>query len=148
MKRNNFYYSTTVVVSHIACFECSQRSPVFGGGSLPHVFQWVETFAIDPSASCMEKNIPKAHHNIPFVTWVFLKIGVPQNGWFIMENPIKLDDLGVQHPHKDMFHEDPSGMCTSKLSSKTSALTVVDAWFNMPITSTVWSKGQASKVSR
>ena len=27
--------------------------------------------------------------------WVFPKIGVPQNGWFIIENPIELDDLGV-----------------------------------------------------
>ena len=26
--------------------------------------------------------------------WVFPKIGVPQNGWFKMENPIKMDDLG------------------------------------------------------
>ena len=27
--------------------------------------------------------------------WVFPKIGVPQNGWFIiMENSIKMDDLG------------------------------------------------------
>ena len=41
-------------------------------------------------------NIPK--HRDPkkqFTIWVFPKIGVPQNGWFIMENPIKLDDLGV-----------------------------------------------------
>ena len=30
-----------------------------------------------------------------FLIWVFPKIGVPQNGWFITENPIKLDDLGV-----------------------------------------------------
>ena len=29
------------------------------------------------------------------IIWVFPKIVVPQNGCFMMENPIKMDDLGV-----------------------------------------------------
>ena len=32
---------------------------------------------------------------IHFPIWGFPKIGIPQNGWFIMENPFKMDDLGV-----------------------------------------------------
>ena len=32
---------------------------------------------------------------LKLLIWMFPKIGVPQNGWSIMENPIKMDDLGV-----------------------------------------------------
>jgi len=30
-----------------------------------------------------------------YILWMFPKIVVPQNGWFIKENLIKMDDLGV-----------------------------------------------------
>ena len=46
--------------------------------------------------------------NSCFFTWVLPKIRVPQNRWFIMENPIKMDDLGGchniwKHPHVTML---------------------------------------------
>ena len=33
--------------------------------------------------------------NMQLDIWVFPKIGVPQNRWLIVENPIKMHDLGV-----------------------------------------------------
>ena len=40
--------------------------------------------------------------------WMFPKIVVPQNGWFTIENPIKMDDLGVplflETPKWIIFH--------------------------------------------
>ena len=41
-------------------------------------------------------------HKIYIYIWVFPKIGVPQNGWFIRETPIKMDDLGLP-----LFSETP-----------------------------------------
>ena len=54
-------------------------------------------------------------------TWVFPKIGVPQNGWFLMENPIKMDDLGdttiFGNPHMCTTQQTVRSAATARLFS-------------------------------
>ena len=72
----------------VAKIHCIPKKKLWGNGSRENIFrafrpasreEFFEDFLICPT--------PRI--------WVFPKIGIPQNGWFIMENPFKMDDLGV-----------------------------------------------------
>ena len=68
-----------------------------GSADIFHLPVWEDSDCPIPTLSCSKIEM-----------WVFPKIVVSQNGWFIMENPIKMGDLGVP-----LFLETPK--CSSSI---------------------------------
>ena len=76
-------------------------------GWIIYSFQWREPYLVTFIIHCELVSrqgpryiyLPTFGLNLWKITmWVFPKIGVPQNGWFIRENLIRTDDLGGKTP--------------------------------------------------
>ena len=89
-----------------------RRSTIHGWHGIE---RWL-IITISDRNSCLPSTVSKWHSHSTFIEllfrnmWVFPTIGVPQNGWFVMENPIKMDDWGGGLPY---FWKHPCGELTN-----------------------------------
>ena len=75
-KSGNFFSNK----NHLGCFKINSGNFLFSNKTHLGCF---------PQKTSIRKKTDDV-----FMIWMFPKIGVPQNGWFTMEYPIKIDDLG------------------------------------------------------
>ena len=72
------------------------------GKRKPGDARWLAT---DASAPCRSTYVSNEKRVVYPVIWVFPKIEVPQNGWFIMENSIKWMIWGYHYFRKHSSRE-------------------------------------------
>ena len=80
------YISNKVLPHFYVGISFSNLQTIHDLGICQKLLNWVEVPVL---------TAPPKKNNIPFQNWAFPTIGVPQNGWFTMENLIKIDDLEV-----------------------------------------------------
>ena len=93
-------YSSGITSPKFRTLSLWKSSTIHGELGLSASLSWKERLWTKPSWSMT--SVPKKRAQpgrdpmfIKCYKWVFPKIRVPQNGWFIIENPIKMDDLGI-----------------------------------------------------